>query len=46
VSLLDVPVPDAADADPHAALDDLATYSLATRDAEGETSWSIVWCRT
>ena len=37
-SLLDVPVPGAATADdPHAALDDLANYSLATRDPETET---------
>jgi tetratricopeptide (TPR) repeat protein len=38
VSLLDVAVPNAAgDGDAHAALDDLVTYSLATRDAEGGT---------
>jgi tetratricopeptide (TPR) repeat protein len=37
VSLLDVPVPGAAEAvDAHAALDDLTAYSLAARDAEGE----------
>ena len=37
-SLLDVPVPGAATADdPHAALDDLTKYSLATRDPETET---------
>jgi len=34
--LLDVPVPGTAADDAHAALDDLATYSLATRDAEGD----------
>ena len=33
--LLDVPVPAADAEDAHAALDDLATYSLATRDPEG-----------
>jgi hypothetical protein len=38
VSLLDVAVPGAADdGDAQAALDDLVTYSLATRDAEGGT---------
>jgi tetratricopeptide (TPR) repeat protein len=37
-SLLDVPVPDVAGADdPHAALDDLVKYSLASRDPETET---------
>jgi hypothetical protein len=37
-SLLDVKVPGAAEAgDPHAALDDLTAYSLATRDPEGNT---------
>jgi tetratricopeptide (TPR) repeat protein len=37
-SLLDVPVPDVAAAgDPHAALDDLAKYSLARRDPEAGT---------
>jgi tetratricopeptide (TPR) repeat protein len=37
-SLLDVPVPGATTADdPHAALDDLTKYSLATRDPETET---------
>jgi tetratricopeptide (TPR) repeat protein len=35
--LLDVPVPSAAAEDAHAALDDLAAYSLATRDPKGET---------
>ena len=35
--LLDVPVPGADAEDAHAALDDLATYSLATRDPEGNT---------
>ena len=35
-SLLDVPVPDAKVEDPQAALDDLATYSLATRAPEGK----------
>ena len=38
VSLLGVAVPGVSGGpDAHAALDDLATYSLATRDAEGET---------
>jgi tetratricopeptide (TPR) repeat protein len=37
MALLDVPVPSVAAEDGVAALDDLATYSLATRDAEGET---------
>ncbi len=37
-SLLDVPVPGVTTADdPHAALDDLTKYSLATRDPETET---------
>ncbi len=36
MALLDVPVPGAKAEDAVAALDDLATYSLATRDAEGE----------
>ncbi len=37
-SLLDVPVPDGAGpGDPHAALDDLAKYSLASRDPEAGT---------
>ena len=37
-SLLDVPVPGATTADdPHAALDDLTKYSLATRDPATET---------
>ena len=37
-SLLDVPVPDVTSADdPHAALDDLVKYSLASRDPETET---------
>lgn len=33
--LLDVPIPDAEAEDLYAALDDLAAYSLVTRDAEG-----------
>ena len=37
MTLLDVPVPGVAVEDAIAALDDLATYSLATRDAEGDT---------
>jgi hypothetical protein len=37
-SLLDVPMPDAASADdPHAALDELTKYSLATPDPQTET---------
>jgi tetratricopeptide (TPR) repeat protein len=34
-SLLDVPIPGAEDENLHDALDDLAAYSLVTRDAEG-----------
>jgi tetratricopeptide (TPR) repeat protein len=36
--LLDLPVPNVAFEDSHAALDNLATYSLATRDPDGDTS--------